>query len=201
MKRIFCILALQFILAGVCSATVIEYDTGTYTTPEGLQTIYTKDNIDINHGAYYVVGLRDYAPSANLEVLNIVFHNIENWAIEENWLSVYIFDDPEYYGWRYGHNDSSSLDIPDWETAFNATCLGVWSYIDEAKDVVFTTSDSTLLAFMKNGNGFGIGIDPDCHYFADSMTVETTAPVPEPATLILLGSGLLGLAGLRRKHK
>ena len=31
--------------------------------------------------------------------------------------------------------------------------------------------------------------------------VESSTPVPEPSTMLLLGSGLLGLVGLRRKFK
>ncbi|MFA7260666.1 MAG: PEP-CTERM sorting domain-containing protein, partial [Aeromonas bestiarum] len=73
----------------------------------------------------------------------------------------------------------------------------------------FTSADlTTLQAYLTDptpGSSYrdiALGIDPDCHFQLDkiSFTVsDNIKPVPEPATMLLMGTGLSGLIGIRRK--
>lgn len=69
----------------------------------------------------------------------------------------------------------------------------------------FTASElQALIAYIANGGNFAIGLDPDCHFFNDGIKLEiftANAPVPEPATLTLLGTGLAGLYYRRRRRQ
>ncbi|MGE5308758.1 MAG: PEP-CTERM sorting domain-containing protein [Deltaproteobacteria bacterium] len=67
---------------------------------------------------------------------------------------------------------------PDWKTYSTDVPESLW-FTDQ--QLIFTTSD--------------IGPRTDPHWIFNDIS----SPIPEPATLLLLGSGLLGMAGFRRK--
>ena len=50
-------------------------------------------------------------------------------------------------------------------------------------------------------NGYSTDYVGDCEFDAGCGPVPDVASTPEPSTLLLLGSGLAGLALLRRKRK
>jgi hypothetical protein len=58
-----------------------------------------------------------------------------------------------------------------------------------------------LNGLIANYGKFAVGFDPDCAYKNTGVSMQLN-PVPEPATMILVGSSLIGLAGFgRRRYK
>jgi len=172
MKRVFTvILAFGMIiaLAGILHATIITYDT---TNLGGGRWEYTYNILNDTLGA----------------------------PIEE--FTIY-FD--------YGLYSDLSIDTPkaNWDglTVNPDLILGIPQpgYYDALSLVSGIAPGSTESGFLVSFNWLGTGT-PGVQYFeivnpSDFSVVDSgnTTPVPEPGTMMLLGSSLLGLIGLRRK--
>lgn len=173
-------------------------------TSSFLQAATYPFNVDpgtLTHDKYYTWGL-DWSPNSHetIQSVRLSFDNVFNGSDDTTMLYVHLLDsaDPGVTGFEdtvagkedFFKNDGGFLfqfDIPPYE---------IRSYSYE-----FFPSDIVLLSTYLNNGNFGIGFDPDCAPTGSiNLSIETTH-APVPASLLLLGSGLLGLVGLKRSYR
>ncbi len=172
-------------------------------------------------------GIYYFTPNPSGDLWDLDHYKAHSWGISWNHPGEYIVRAELKIKrvWDWTHEDGDSLyinllDNPTLGVTTHNDNQGGGNYFAGAGPWVATWSDpygdqnhkTTLTydlgslglldefaAFAADGT-VGFGFDADCHYFNDGikLTVETTT-VPEPATLTLLGLGVVGIGALRRR--
>ena len=157
-----------------------------------------KDLWDLDHYKYYTWGISWSVPAGQTIVgASLFIDNINNWRVEPNILYVNLLDNPPV-GVTVGTDNQGGGNAFSGQGIPLTTYTDYNSYPGSAEDWIYTFTTAqveTLKSYVTNGV-FGLGIDPDCHYYNDGITL-TIETVPEPVTA-LLALPALGLLGRRR---
>ena len=225
MKKVFYILTISlalFLSAGISSADIIFNYNDDYANWPGYPqsppyTVLPYDQIGLNptvSGATITVDDNFYLKSINMLVSNL--RATETLFINTMWDRTTPYDQWDYLakfggefyevsssftpsdyilvpgplGGRIGH--PYSIDGGVLTAASGLESIQAIPSFPGATNLIYTFSEGAIQLYDAN-TGFVVGFSGDC-----GNDVFLT-PVPEPITMLLLGLGLVGIAGMRRK--
>ncbi len=173
--------AIFFAGYGVASATPVLFTDSQYITTLGETFTFTEAAPipSLSGGVFTIMAQGDYDWGDPLEYLD---WDIDGIVSGTAWGPAY---SPQFYDSTAPANNVSWFQTFAISTAFMDSILA-----DDSFTVTITNSNNVEAV---QGTDF---VSYTLQYF-DAST--SGAPVPEPGTMLLLGAGLIGLAGLKRK--
>jgi hypothetical protein len=169
------------------------------------------DIMDLDHNYIYSWNINAGALPANYTYTSaqLTFVNIRDWTQETNKLDIHLLPNPVALPITVSAGLSELYDAQApteyWDSKPGIE-LNTYYNLPPTPQTLTYTFDAAELAALNlyaSDGSFGIGLDPDCHFFNDKIQLTLTAatPVPEPGILAMLGLSLLGFGFFIKRKK